>query len=227
MEGAQSFVGLLHESFIVFEVMESHGVVDVVDVDAFIFQRLPVEDILIAVVLEALVEWMAQHDVALDHEVGRMKMGVGRLGAPSAVLLGKARHFVGLTEVASWVAVFFVDGIAPAYDVFVLIGEVGFQKGRRDGRHVAVDKQKVGVLGLLRQEIPDGRPPHVGVAHDVACVGQCRHRLVGTDCPRVGRPVVGHQYLENEALGGGGRLVERLHQVHTYIVVGGNQDAEI
>ena len=75
------------------------------DEDAGFFQRLAIEHVLIAVVLETLVERMAQHDGTLHHEVGGVEMGVGGVRPPGATLLVEARHFVGLAKVVGGMAI--------------------------------------------------------------------------------------------------------------------------
>ena len=78
-KGLQTFLGLGDEVGIALKGAEAHGVVDVGDGNAVSAQLLAEEHILIAIMAEALVEGVGEHQVTTDEEIGGVEVAIGIL----------------------------------------------------------------------------------------------------------------------------------------------------
>ena len=74
IEGVKTLFCLADKAHVADESVEDQGIVYVGDGDFVFPQCLAIQHVLISILLEAFVQRMFQHDVALDDEVGGVEM---------------------------------------------------------------------------------------------------------------------------------------------------------
>ena len=143
--------------------------------------------------MEALVEGMAEHQVAAHQKVAGVKVHVGTLGAYLRPVHGLAGLFVAVAQVPRFARPHDVSAIGHVGHValYVVLDETGAGYA-----HVAVEEQQPLIAALLCQEVADAGAAHVLLAQQVAAVRPSGNAGIGLQRFLVGRSVLGHHHLE-------------------------------
>ena len=221
-EGAQAFFSLGHEVGVGFKGAEAQRVVDVGDGNAVSAQLLAEEHVLIAIVAEALVEGVGEHQVTTDEEIGGVEVLIRMQSSLLCGMLMLSSLLIAIAEIALQCI-----GIAAYADTTV--DDIGSSRRYIPGEivrthkgHVAVDEQQVVVSGLSGKVVADGSPADILGLPELMAVRPLVDLAVFRDDIRISRAIVGHKNLivETSRLS---LLPEVVHQPDAQIVIGGNQ----
>ena len=137
-------------------------------------------------------------------------------------MMGFLGFLVEIAEIAAECIGRALDADATNDDADIGLSEITAEEGGREDGHVAIDKEQIGVLGLLGKVIADGGATTILGAEDVSAVGPIIDSLVGVYRLGIGRSVVAHEDLIGNA-SGLGLESEGIDQHDARVVESGNQ----
>lgn len=199
-------------------------------------ERLAKEHVLVAIVVEVLVEGIAQDDITVHHEVGGAKLLVASFSTGVRTVGRFAVLFVAIAQVVAPSLGVATDGYTTYDDegccvcrcttatygiqgnsLGIAFDEVGVAEGE-----VAINEDEPGILGFTGQQVADSRAPHVMVLHEIPHMAELFYLFVSLNKRSVGRTIIGHNDLEGDALWFA-LPVQGPHKVYTQAVVCGEE----
>ena len=218
-ERAQTFFCLTDEMGVSLVVEESCGIVGMGYLDACLPEALTEEYVFIAVMMEALVKGVLQHQCLGNQEVAGMEMHEWALPAFFCSMESLTLFLVQITQIAL---------LATTYDIAAVahLRHIGLEPATKeivggDG-HVAIHEQQPGILCLATKEIADGSAAHILLTTNETHMGESGQLSIihhPSSIIHPVRPVIGYDNLIFETLDSLGLKAQSFDLIGAVIII--------
>lgn len=228
VQRAHASLYLSHIGSIVFEVDHHRRIIDVMNGYAKASQLFAQHDVLVATLLESLIEGTAQHSSPVCHEISRSECLIGPLTSHGCRMPLLARLLIEKTQVT---AVAGTDGDASVDDALAWEGKVVDDEIGIFYAQVAIHEEQPSITGFAGQQVSGGGTAGIALFLYIPTIWQTPDLTVLHGTVSVRRGIVGHHNLIAQVwtplLGLLAHDEQPLNDVNANRIVNGNEDGNL